>query len=172
MIKKIWEIDSLEKLARMELHGTLSKLGMTDQNIKEAQENLENGETYIFTLSDDKRNELEERMTPKTFTAKEINNDTETDMKRALKLANLINSTDFNASTKDLKTVKSYTSQSKWYENEGFGHMRSTYNECVPAELFEAAKELRSIRKKHQGNEKFNFDTTDYKTVTISDTDH
>lgn len=69
-------------------------------------------------------------------------------------------------------TIKAKTSRSKWYENEGFGHMPSVYHYQVPKSVENEAKELRKIRKKHTGDSTFNFFRTDCRYRLVREADH
>lgn len=95
--------------------------------------------------------------------------DTESDMARALELKEIINNADFNGK---LVSIKHRISKSKWYEGNGVGNMRSQYDTLVPASILDEALELQAIRKKHQGNDLFDFYGTNYKTITKRVADH
>lgn len=56
-----------------------------------------------------------------------------------------------DAETPGWTTIKTKTSHSNWYENEGIGHARSIYHIQVPTSVIEEAKELYKIRKNIKG---------------------
>lgn len=119
-----------------------------------------------------------------------IREDTEKDLKRAIELSKIIRDAvsgkylgqiewntlekgDFSDDyTPGWVTVKIDTSGSKWYKNSGIGHARSCYHHQVPQCVEKEAKELRSIRKKHQYNDLFPFYLTDYPTRVVRVADH
>lgn len=94
---------------------------------------------------------------------------TKADMARALELKAIINDADFNG---ELVTISSKVSHSKWYQGAGQLNGRSVYLKQVPATVINEAKELQSIRRKHQGNESFDFVTTNYKYIEVREADH
>lgn len=94
---------------------------------------------------------------------------TESDMKRALELKAIIDNADFDS---ELVSIKHKVSKSKWYDNDGVGNMRSRYDVKVPVAVKDEALELQAIRKKHQGNDTFDFSATSYKTITEREADH
>lgn len=98
-----------------------------------------------------------------------LENETATDMERALKLKEIIDSADFDG---ELAVIKNKVSNSKWYDNSGFGHMRSQYETLVPKEVLSEALELQAIRKKHEKNQLFDFYKTGYKVVEKRIADH
>ena len=98
-----------------------------------------------------------------------VQSDTEKDMQRAMELAVIINIADFNS---EMVTIKAKNSHSKWYQHGGEGHMVSFYYTQVPAAVEAEARELQAIRKKHQGNDLFDFNATAYKTIEIRIADH
>ena len=95
--------------------------------------------------------------------------DTEKDMQRAMKLAVIINIADFNS---EMVTIKTKNSHSKWYRNGGVFNSPSMYLTQVPVAVEAEARELQAIRKKHQGNDLFDFNATAYKTIEIRIADH
>lgn len=98
-----------------------------------------------------------------------IKADTEKDMQRAMELAVIVNSADFNG---ELVTIKAKNSHSKWYQHGGEGHMVSFYYTQVPASVEAEARELQAIRHKHQDDDSFDFNTTAYRTVEVREADH
>lgn len=98
-----------------------------------------------------------------------IKADTEKDMQRAIELANIVNSADFNG---ELVTIKSKNSHSKWYQHGGEGHMVSFYYTQVPSAVEAEARELQDIRRKHQDDDSFDFNATAYRTVEVREADH
>lgn len=98
-----------------------------------------------------------------------IKADTEKDMQRAIELANIVNSADFNG---ELVTIKSKNSHSKWYQHGGEGHMVSFYYTQVPVAVEAEARELQDIRRKHQDDDSFDFNATAYRTVEVREADH
>lgn len=98
-----------------------------------------------------------------------IEEETDQDMKRALELKEVIDNADFDS---ELVSIKHKVSKSKWYEGNGVGHMRSQYDVKVPLSVENEALELQAIRKKHQGNEGFDFAATSYKTINVRTADH
>ena len=113
--------------------------------------------------------ELKERAEAEIAKYIELVAQTKEDMERALELKNIIDNADFDSK---LATIKHKVSKSKWYEENGVGNMRSRYNTCVPVDVKEEALELQAIRKKHQGNEQFDFIATSYRTIEVRDADH
>lgn len=95
--------------------------------------------------------------------------DTSSDMVRALELKEIIDNADFDS---ELVSIKHRVSKSKWYEGNGIGNMRSRYDVKVPVAVENEALELQAIRKKHEGNDNFNFSSTSYKTITVRTADH
>lgn len=69
-------------------------------------------------------------------------------------------------------TIKVKTSHSNWYSNDDVFNAPSTYYYQVPAEVAEQAKELQSIRKKHQGDNSFSFYKCDYMKRKVRVADH
>lgn len=67
-------------------------------------------------------------------------------------------------------TIKVKTSHSSWYQY--VDNAPSTYYYQVPAEVVEQAKELQSIRKKHQGDNSFSFYKCDYMKRKVRVADH
>lgn len=68
-------------------------------------------------------------------------------------------------------TIKIKESHSSWYSShEEYG--RSLYLTQVPVEVMKEAKELQAIRRKHQGDGCFNFDTTWYSRRIVRVADH
>lgn len=98
-----------------------------------------------------------------------IKADTEKDMQRAMELAVIVNCADFNG---EMVTIKTKNSHSKWYQHGGEGHMVSFYYTQVPVAVEAEARELQAIRKKHQGDNNFDFNATAYKTVEVRIADH
>lgn len=113
--------------------------------------------------------ELKERAEVEIAKYIELVAQTENDMKRALELKEIIANAD---SSGELSVIKHRVSKSKWYEGNGIGNMRSRYNTCVPASVKKEALELQAIRKKHQGNEQFDFVATSYQTIEVREADH
>lgn len=113
--------------------------------------------------------ELKERAENEVAKFIQLVAETELDMQRALELKSIVDNADFNGK---LVAIKFKLSNSKWYRKGGELNMRSQYSTCVPASVEKEARELQAIRKKHQGNEKFDFYATQYKTVEIREADH
>ena len=99
----------------------------------------------------------------------ELMEQTKEDMKRALELKEIINQANFEG---ELVVIKHRVSKSNWYDGNGVGNMRSRYNTCVPKSVEQEALELQAIRKKHQGNELFDFVKTAYITIEKREADH
>lgn len=98
---------------------------------------------------------------------------TKSDMKQAVKLANIINHANWhNLTTKELAVIKVKTSHSKWYNNVGSLHAPSQYLTIVPLSVAKEAKELQCIRKKHQTDPNFDFAQTAYYYQEIRVADH
>lgn len=98
-----------------------------------------------------------------------IKADTEKDMQRAMELAVIVNSADFNT---EMVTIKTKNSHSKWYQHGGEGHMVSFYYTQVPLAVEAEARELQDIRRKHQDDDSFDFNATAYRTVEVREADH
>lgn len=98
-----------------------------------------------------------------------IKADTEKDMQRAMELAVIVNSADFNT---EMVTIKTKNSHSKWYQHGGEGHMVSFYYTQVPVAVEAEARELQDIRRKHQDDDSFDFNATAYRTVEVREADH
>lgn len=119
-------------------------------------------------------NEEAERLFQKRL---EIKNSRETDTERALALAKIVNDAswyDADGELVDMVTISEKSSHSRWYEGAGELHDISLYVKQVPASVAEEAQELHSIRKKHQGDNDFDFMNTsiNYYEVRIADHDN
>ena len=113
--------------------------------------------------------ELKERAESEIARYIELMEQTKEDMKRALELKEIINQANFEG---ELVVIKHRVSKSNWYDGSGVGNMRSRYNTCVPKSVEQEALELQAIRKKHQGNELFDFVATSYITIEVREADH
>ena len=113
--------------------------------------------------------ELKERAESEIARYIELMEQTKEDMKRALELKEIINQANFEG---ELVVIKHRVSKSAWYDGNGVGNMRSRYNTCVPVSVEQEALELQAIRKKHQGNELFDFVKTAYITIEKREADH
>ncbi len=122
----------------------------------------------------------------------EIESQREADEARALELAKYINNyyEDHNLTSEELEwdeltqgtfddsktpgwvTIKTKTSHSNWYQGAGEMHSPSVYYTQVPATVEQEARELQSIRRKHQDDLKFDFFDTDYAKRIIREADH
>ncbi|WIU42474.1 hypothetical protein LFP01_00024 [Lacfervirus LFP01] len=69
-------------------------------------------------------------------------------------------------------TIKIKTSHSNWYQGAGEMHSPSVYYTQVPTAVDQEARELQSIRRKHQNDFKFDFFRTDYAKRIIREADH
>lgn len=69
-------------------------------------------------------------------------------------------------------TIKAKTSHSDWYSNDDVFNAPSTYYYQVPVEVEKEARELQSIRRKHQGNDTFSFWKCDYYKRQVRVADH
>ena len=98
-----------------------------------------------------------------------IKADTEKDMQRAMELAVIINCADFNG---EMVTIKTKNSHSKWYRNDDVFNRPSQYLTQVPVAVEAEARELQALRKKHQGDNNFDFNATAYKTIEVRIADH
>ena len=153
--KQGWEFDTYEHsitFTSVKDNGTISKAQRKLSSIKNEDEER------IFTkaelmLSDQLK----------------IESETENDMKRALELKDIVDSADFNS---ELVTIKTKTSHSNWYQNDDVYNTPSLYLTQVPALVKDEALELQELRKKHQGDSNFDFNTTAYKTVEVRIADH
>lgn len=104
----------------------------------------------------------------------ELETSTKADTKKALKLADIVNSTNWDdLSDKDFAVIKVKNSHSNWYKG-GLGEMHapSEYLTVVPVAVAKEAKELQNIRRKHQGDSTFDFAKTNYRTREIRVADH
>ena len=113
--------------------------------------------------------ELKERAESEIAKYIELVEQTKEDMKRALELKEIINQANFEG---ELVVIKHRVSKSNWYDGNGVGNMRSRYNTCVPVSVEKEALELQAIRKKHQGNDLFDFVKTAYITIEKREADH
>lgn len=104
----------------------------------------------------------------------QIEADTEKDTERAIELAEIVNSANWDCiSDKELAVIKVKTSHSSWYSNgEGSLHAPSEYLTLVPVSVVKEAKELQAIRKKHQNDSTFDFSATTYKCKEVRVADH
>ena len=117
----------------------------------------------------EKMPELKERAESEIAKYIELMEQTKEDMKRALELKEIINQANFEG---ELVAIKHKVSKSNWYDGNGVGNMRSRYNTCVPVSVEKEALELQAIRKKHQGNDLFDFVKTAYITIEKREADH
>lgn len=117
----------------------------------------------------EKMPELKERAESEIARYIELMEQTKEDVKRALELKEIINQANFEG---ELVVIKHRVSKSNWYDRDGVGNMRSRYNTCVPKSVEQEALELQAIRKKHQGNELFDFVKTAYITIEKREADH
>lgn len=122
----------------------------------------------------------------------EVESQREADEKRAKELAQKINhyfkANDINqaevewdkltqgafddSKTPGWVTIKTKTSHSQWYRGAGELHSPSVYYTQVPTAVAKEARELQTIRKKHQNDIKFDFFETDYAKRIIREADH
>lgn len=122
----------------------------------------------------------------------ELEDQREADEKRAKELAHKINhyfkANDINqaevewdeltqgafddSKTPGWVTIKTKTSHSDWYQGAGELHSPSVYYTQVPVAVEQEARELKSIRRKHQNDLKFDFFETDYAKRIIREADH
>ncbi|QHJ77320.1 MAG: hypothetical protein [Bacteriophage sp.] len=101
--------------------------------------------------------------------------DEQEDTARAIVLRNIINASADKLETDDFSTlavIKVKTSHSKWYANASVVNAPSTYLTVVPVEVAQQAKELQSIRQKHEGSDTFDFNKTDYQKRVFRVADH
>lgn len=104
----------------------------------------------------------------------ELEASTKADTEKALKLANIVNSANWdNLHDKDFAVIKVKDSHSNWYKG-GLGtmHAPSEYLTVVPVSVAKEAKQLQEIRRKHQGDPTFDFAKTNYRTIEIRVSDH
>lgn len=133
-------------------------------------------------------NEMAERKLQERLALKE---QTKIDLPRAIELAKVVDKAfedkmndlfleydyveegDFDDSkTPGWVTIKVKTSHSNWYSNDDVFNAPSTYYYQVPVEVEAEAKELQSIRKKHQGDDTFSFWKCDYYKRQVRVADH
>ena len=69
-------------------------------------------------------------------------------------------------------TIKIKTSHSSWYDYGGELNATSLYHTQVPVAIEKEARELQAIRRKHQGDQKFDFYSTDYAKRIVREADH
>ena len=69
-------------------------------------------------------------------------------------------------------TIKVKSSHSNWYDNDDVFNAPSTYYYQVPVEVEAQARELQSIRRKHQGDDTFSFWKCDYYKRQVRVADH
>lgn len=100
--------------------------------------------------------------------------DRDKDTARALELKAIVDNANWeNIQNKNLAVIKVKDSHSKWYSNViGEMHVPSEYLTVVPVSVAKEAIELQKIRRKHQGDPKFNFWETSYKCREIRVADH
>ncbi|MGX7126586.1 hypothetical protein [Enterococcus viikkiensis] len=151
---------------KIEVGGELRKLGYTFEKFTDKGKLSKSDDNYYLIETYPELKEAAEIEIAKYI---ELAEQTESDMKRALELKEIIDNADFDG---ELVTIKHKVSKSKWYEGNGVGNMRSRYDVKVPASVEKEARELQAIRKKHQGNDAFSFVRTAYKTITVRDADH
>lgn len=104
----------------------------------------------------------------------ELEKSTKTDTEKALKLANIVNSANWdNLQNKDFAVIKVQGSHSSFYKSDyGAMYEPSEYLTLVPISVAKEAIELQNIRRKHQIDQTFDFETTDYRTKIIRVADH
>ncbi|MFK5676043.1 hypothetical protein [Ligilactobacillus sp. LYQ60] len=103
----------------------------------------------------------------------QIESEREVDTARALELVEIVDNAFMNTD-KNTKwvTIKTKTSHSAWYRYGGQLHTPSLYLTQVPASVEEQARELQSIRRKHQNDSMFDFNKTSYLKQEIRIADH
>ena len=69
-------------------------------------------------------------------------------------------------------TIKIKTSHSSWYDHGGELNSPSLYLTQVPVAVEQEARELQEIRRKHQGDFKFDFNSTNYAKRIVREADH
>ena len=127
--------------------------------------------TELKGLSTDEAEVFKNAAEEKLAAMLKLESETKADTKRALELAKIVNSANWdNIQNKDLAVIKVKDSHSKWYSN-GVGemHIPSEYLTVVPVSV---AKELQDIRRKHQNDSTFDFTKTAYKSREIRVADH
>ena len=103
----------------------------------------------------------------------EIKSSAQKDMDRCKKLAEVVNNAWFNHNSEtEWVTIKTKNSHSNWYQHGGELNSVSLYLTQVPAEVEKEAKELQSIRRKHQGDDTFDFAETSYFSREVRVADH
>lgn len=123
----------------------------------------------LSRLSDEDANMIYEKAEKMLAEQLKAQSDTEKDMQRAMELAVIVNCADFNG---EMVTIKTKTSHSKWYQNDDVFNRPSQYLTQVPVTVEDEARELQALRKKHQGDNNFDFNATAYKTVEVRIADH
>lgn len=130
--------------------------------------------TELNGLSSDEAEVFKNAAEEKLAAMLKLESETKADTKRALELAKIVNSANWdNIQNKDLAVIKVKDSHSKWYSN-GVGemHIPSEYLTVVPVSVAKEAKKLQDIRRKHQNDSTFDFTKTTYKSHEIRVADH
>ena len=130
--------------------------------------------TELKGLSTDEAEVFKNAAEEKLAAMLKLEYETKADTKRALKLVKIVNSANWdNIQNKGLAVIKVKTSHSNWYNGgEGELHSPSEYLTVVPVSVAKEAKELQAIRKKHQDDPSFDFNSTSYKCREIRVADH
>lgn len=130
--------------------------------------------TELNGLSTDEAKVFKNAAEEKLAVMLDLEAQTKADTERALKLAKIVNSANWdNIQNKDLAVIKVKDSHSKWYSNgAGEIHIPSEYLTVVPVSVAKEAKELQAIRRKHQNDSTFDFSKTSYKCREIRVADH
>ncbi|MDT2738289.1 hypothetical protein P7H00_14380 [Enterococcus pseudoavium] len=150
----------------IEVNGEMQKIGYTFEKFTNSGKLSKSDDHFYLIETYPELKEAAESEIAKFIT---LVKQTESDMKRALELKAIIDNADFDS---ELVSIKHKVSKSKWYDNDGVGNMRSRYDVKVPVAVKDEALELQAIRKKHQGNDTFDFSATSYKTITEREADH
>lgn len=115
---------------------------------------------------------------------------TKEDEKRAIELAQIVNKAFegrddlgnieidieedghfYDGMTPGWVTIKTKWSHSKWYRRHD-ENWKTAYHTQVPIEVEKEARELQAIRRKHQGDDSFDFFETWYRRRTVREADH
>lgn len=168
--EKPWLVDTFDRVKKFTAFTNKGKVSKPQRSIyKEVNEEAER--------------KLQERLALKA--------QTKIDLPRAIELAKVVNEAfknkkdslfldydyvedgDFDdTKTPGWVTIKVKSSHSNWYDNDDVFNAPSTYYYQVPVEVEAQARELQSIRRKHQNDDTFSFWKCDYYKREVRVADH
>lgn len=178
--KYAYEVESFERVATFSSFKNNGILSKSETNC-------------LYAVSSSDRSRIFKAAEAKLAKKLELELETEKDTNRALSLKKIINSvaakTNFPIRVEvesyeeldqedakhnyDMVTIKEKQSHSEWYSSfEGSMHEVSLYLTRVPSIVEKEARELQAIRRKHQGDDTFDFWKTTYDTQEVRIADH